>query len=48
MGAVFRAEQVQPIRCEVALKIIKLGMDTDQVVATRSPTAGLLKLTLLR
>ena len=33
MGAVFRAEQVQPIRREVALKIIKLGMDTGQVVA---------------
>jgi serine/threonine protein kinase/Tfp pilus assembly protein PilF len=33
MGAVFRAEQVQPIRRDVALKIIKLGMDTSQVVA---------------
>jgi non-specific serine/threonine protein kinase/serine/threonine-protein kinase len=33
MGAVFRAEQIQPIRREVALKIIKLGMDTHQVVA---------------
>lgn len=33
MGSVFRAEQVSPIRREVALKIIKLGMDTRQVVA---------------
>jgi non-specific serine/threonine protein kinase/serine/threonine-protein kinase len=33
MGSVFRAEQVAPIRREVALKIIKLGMDTRQVVA---------------
>jgi non-specific serine/threonine protein kinase/serine/threonine-protein kinase len=33
MGSVFRAEQVGPLRREVALKIIKLGMDTRQVVA---------------
>ncbi len=33
MGSVFRAEQVSPIRREVALKIIKLGMDTARVVA---------------
>jgi serine/threonine protein kinase/Tfp pilus assembly protein PilF len=33
MGSVFRAEQVSPIRREVALKIIKLGMDTRRVVA---------------
>jgi len=33
MGTVFRAEQIQPIRREVALKIVKLGMDTRQVVA---------------
>lgn len=33
MGEVFRAEQRQPIRREVALKLIKLGMDTKQVVA---------------
>jgi serine/threonine protein kinase/Tfp pilus assembly protein PilF len=32
MGSVFRAEQVSPIRREVALKIIKLGMDTREVV----------------
>ncbi len=33
MGSVFRAEQVAPIHREVALKIIKLGMDTARVVA---------------
>jgi serine/threonine protein kinase len=32
-GSVFLAEQEQPIRRKVALKIIKLGMDTAQVVA---------------
>ncbi|MES2597749.1 MAG: serine/threonine-protein kinase [Verrucomicrobiota bacterium] len=31
-GNVWRAEQTQPIRREVALKIIKLGMDTMQVL----------------
>jgi serine/threonine protein kinase/tetratricopeptide (TPR) repeat protein len=33
MGAVFMAEQEQPIRRRVALKIIKPGMDTEQVIA---------------
>ena len=33
MGAVFLAEQVEPIKRRVALKIIKMGMDTQQVVA---------------
>jgi serine/threonine protein kinase/Tfp pilus assembly protein PilF len=33
MGAVFLAEQEQPFRRRVALKIIKLGMDTNEVVA---------------
>jgi serine/threonine protein kinase/tetratricopeptide (TPR) repeat protein len=33
MGSVFKAEQVHPIHREVALKIIKLGMDTARVVA---------------
>jgi len=33
MGAVYLAEQDQPIRRKVALKIIKLGMDTRSVVA---------------
>jgi len=33
MGEVFEAEQVEPIRRRVALKIIKWGMDTKEVVA---------------
>lgn len=33
MGDVFRAAQKEPIRREVALKLIKLGMDTQQVIA---------------
>jgi len=32
MGVVYRAEQIQPVKRSVALKIIKLGMDTKQVV----------------
>jgi eukaryotic-like serine/threonine-protein kinase len=32
-GVVFMAEQVEPVRRKVALKIIKPGMDTKQVVA---------------
>lgn len=32
-GSIFMAEQEQPVRRKVALKIIKLGMDTQQVVA---------------
>jgi serine/threonine protein kinase len=32
-GVVYRAEQEQPVRRFVALKIIKLGMDTRQVIA---------------
>jgi eukaryotic-like serine/threonine-protein kinase len=32
-GAVWAAEQREPVRRRVALKIIKLGMDTKQVVA---------------
>ncbi|MGH9868019.1 MAG: protein kinase domain-containing protein [Candidatus Polarisedimenticolia bacterium] len=32
-GTVFLAEQEEPIRREVALKIIKLGMDTREVIA---------------
>ena len=32
-GAVWLAEQKEPLRRKVALKIIKLGMDTEQVVA---------------
>ncbi len=33
MGMVYLAEQAAPVRRRVALKIIKLGMDTKQVVA---------------
>jgi eukaryotic-like serine/threonine-protein kinase len=33
MGVVYMAEQTQPIRRKVALKIIKPGMDTNQVIA---------------
>ena len=32
-GNVWRAEQLEPIRREVALKVIKLGMDTMQVLS---------------
>jgi eukaryotic-like serine/threonine-protein kinase len=32
-GVVYMAEQLEPVRRRVALKIIKLGMDTKQVVA---------------
>ena len=32
-GVVYRAEQLEPLRRDVALKIIKLGMDTKQVIA---------------
>ncbi|MFH1313516.1 MAG: tetratricopeptide repeat protein [Candidatus Eisenbacteria bacterium] len=32
MGVVYRAEQQEPIRRQVALKLIKLGMDTKSVV----------------
>ncbi len=32
MGTVYRATQVEPVRREVALKVIKLGMDTRQVI----------------
>ena len=33
MAVVYMAEQTRPIRRKVALKIIKLGMDTNQVIA---------------
>jgi serine/threonine protein kinase len=33
MGDVWLAEQVTPVRREVALKVIKTGMDTEQVIA---------------
>ena len=33
MGLVYEAEQLEPVRRRVALKVIKAGMDTDEVVA---------------
>jgi len=33
MGSVYRAEQEHPIRRQVALKLVKLGMDTAEVIA---------------
>jgi len=33
MGLVYLAEQQEPVRRNVALKIVKLGMDTKQVIA---------------
>jgi serine/threonine protein kinase len=33
MGAVYLAEQLEPIRRRVALKVVKLGMDTSEVLA---------------
>ncbi len=33
MGAVWRAEQHEPVRRQVALKVIKSGMDSESVVA---------------
>ena len=33
MGVVYMAEQMQPVRRKVALKVIKPGMDTRQVIA---------------
>ena len=33
MGVVYMAEQQRPVRRKVALKVIKLGMDTKQVIA---------------
>ena len=32
MGSVWMAEQTEPVRRRVALKVIKLGMDTKQVI----------------
>ena len=33
MGVIYLAEQREPIRRRVALKVIKLGMDTKEVIA---------------
>ena len=41
MGIVYLAEQAEPFRREVALKVIKIGMDTREVVrAFRSRAPG--------
>jgi serine/threonine protein kinase/WD40 repeat protein len=32
-GVVYMAEQIEPVRRRIALKVIKLGMDTKQVIA---------------
>src|ERR1051326_7285678 len=32
-GVVYRAEQSEPVRRQVAVKVIKLGMDTKSIVA---------------
>ena len=32
MGTVYRAEQSSPVRRTVALKVVKLGMDTAEVI----------------
>ena len=33
MGTVWMAEQTEPVRRRIALKVIKLGMDTKEVIA---------------
>ena len=33
MGEVYSAEQIEPVRRRVALKVIKLGMDTREIIA---------------
>ena len=33
MGVVYHAQQLEPIRRDVALKIVKPGMDTKQIIA---------------
>src|SRR5437868_8868410 len=33
MGSVYKAEQREPMRRTVAIKVIKLGMDTREVIA---------------
>ena len=37
-GVVYMAEQEEPVRRRVALKVIKLGMDTRQVIAPLKPS----------
>ena len=42
-GVVYVAEQTEPVRRRVALKVIKLGMDTKQMVAKTRDAAATLK-----
>jgi eukaryotic-like serine/threonine-protein kinase len=45
-GVVYRAEQQEPVRRQVAIKIIRLGMNTEQVIArfeTERQTLALMK-----
>lgn len=44
MGVVFLAEQERPIRREVALKVIKMGMDTHEVLARFEQEKNMLSL----
>lgn len=44
MGSVYEAEQLQPVQRRVAVKLIKLGMDTQQVVARFSAERQVLAL----
>ena len=39
MGTVYMAEQEKPVRRRVALKIVKPGMDSNQVLAASRPSA---------
>ena len=47
-GVVYMAEQEEPVRRRVALKVIKLGMDTKQVVARFEAERQALALSLCR
>ena len=38
MGTVYMAEQTHPVQRRVALKVIKPGMDSRQVVAASRPS----------
>ena len=33
MGTVYRAEQIAPVKREVALKVVRFGMDSEQFLA---------------
>jgi len=38
MGIVYKAEQREPVRRVVAIKVIKLGMDTKEIVPASTPS----------